>query len=107
MNFKPFNIHRFTNDPKVRGIRGFTAVVEPSATDERKVRVRMAFCQWRDMYCRKVGVQKALNTPCVDFECNARETLDKIQEQVDHRPLNDFSLDCWIRTETELYKYFF
>jgi len=107
MNFKPFNIHHFSNGDVAKNLRyrGFTAIVEP-AEGERDVEVHMSFCSKSDMYCRKTGVAAANDQ--TSFVCNARDLLDEIHfvateercETVDHSGID-------IRDKQFLYKYLF
>lgn len=78
MNFKPFNIHHFTNEAVAKNLkfRGFTAIVSPGK-GERSIEVRMSFCSKVDLYCRKTGVLRATDSESegTTFVCNARELL--------------------------------
>lgn len=112
MNFKPFNIHHFTNDAVAKNLkfRGFTAVVSPGKED-RSVDVCVAYCSKDDLYCRKTGVYMANSQEIGEgyvFTCNARELLDQLDERaynmkcitVDHQNVG-------IIDKTFLYKYLF
>lgn len=111
MNFKPFNIHHFTNGAVAKNIkfRGFTAIVTPGKA-ARSVDVQMSFCSKKDIYCRKTAVAAAYDRESEGylFTCNARELLDKLDEyafnmkcqRVDHTGVK-------ITDKEFLYKYLF
>jgi hypothetical protein len=98
MNFKPFFIHRFNNNKDItRGIRGVTVYISPSDTGMHDVQVRMAFCQHRDMYCKKTGREKIKTNPCVNFICNGRQVVNRINEEMIRRPSQDPNqIEWWV-----------
>ena len=63
-----------------------TVYLTESADGRHLVRVRMAFCQHRDMYCKKTGRDNARYNPCVDFTCNARHVVNEINAKLSSRP---------------------
>jgi hypothetical protein len=111
MNFKSFNIHHFNNGNIAHKLkyRGFTAIVSPGK-GERDVDVQLVFCSKQDMYCRKTGVEKAMDRESAGtvFTCNARDLLDELDyaaqsykcEKVDHNGTH-------ILDKQFLYKYLF
>lgn len=111
MNFKPFNIHHFSNGNVAHKLkyRGFTAIVSPGK-GERNVDVRMVFCSKQDMYCRKTGVMAANDSESagVVFSCNARDMLYEIEERADqHKCEKVDHSGVHILDKQFLYKYLF
>lgn len=106
MNFKPFFIHRFSNSKEIKsGIRGMTVHLQPSTANPREVLVRMAFCQHRDMYCKKTGRFNTLANPPVVFTCNARQVVKEINRILNDRPSNDGWNEVWYGVGDWVFKY--
>jgi hypothetical protein len=80
--FKPFNIHWYENNagPLHYGMRkrGFTARISPALGEAHKVCLHIAFCNRKDQYCKKSGVETATSRP--PMVVNARAITQALAE---------------------------